>query len=96
MFITVISQVLYPSRLVIVLSPYQTFKAGRQVVQWHYHMGRSHTLCEHHTLGGTPHKTLHKYFFFLFLKFILHFLQNTVTTNQVRGCHIRNHDCYIL
>jgi len=50
MFITVISQVLYPSRLVIVLSPYQTFKAGRQVVQWHYHMGRSHTLCEHHTL----------------------------------------------
>jgi len=71
--------------------PISNLKAGRQVVQWHYHMGRSHTYVSTTCYGGNLTKLYTNFFFF---QIILHFLQNTFTTNEVRGCHIRNHNSY--
>jgi len=64
MLITVISQVLYPSRIVIVPTPHQTLKLADKwcngIITWE---GLIRMWAPH--ARGTPHKTLHKKIFFL-------------------------------
>lgn len=80
MIITVISQVLYPSRILF-LPHNQTLKLADKwcngIITWE---GLIHTRAPHAT-GDTSQNSTQT---FLFI-FILNFLQNTVTTNEVRG-----------
>ena len=63
MFITVISQVLYPSRIVIVPTPYENRQTSGAMTLSH---GKVSYVCEHNMLGGhlTKLYTQKKIFYF--------------------------------